>query len=317
MDMPPEPPHELPSPTDYTFPPAPGHKYKPSEPVHNLSSPPAALQPSQLDQPPSLTKILLNSAPQSYHVATQHPFLRLAGLGTLPKTTLSRWLSQDRLYAQSYIGFIGALIARVDLPYVNVTDKSSSLRWRIVNLLSSALENIHRELQFFTDTAAKYDLQLDAPSRSDGVFTAEAATKQYLDLFRAFWTDPSMSLLEGLVVLWATETCYLSAWTYASSFMTAPGAIKPEADADGGALRDAFIPNWTSPDFEKFVKDIAEVTDLLAEREDAIVRRLDVYKAVWMHILDVETRFWPNVEGREQTAAEEPLCTGTLGRRPS
>ena len=51
------------------------------------------------------------------------------------------------------------------------------------------------------------------------MFTAEPATKQYIDLFRAFWTDPSMSLLEGMVVLWATETCYLSAWGYAKSFI--------------------------------------------------------------------------------------------------
>ncbi|KAK7885651.1 hypothetical protein LTR67_010002 [Exophiala xenobiotica] len=302
-----QPPHEFASPPEYTFPPAPGHKYKPSEPVHNVSSPPAALQPSQLDQPLSLTKILLNLAPQSYYMATHHPFLRLAGLGMLPKTTLARWLSQDRLYAQSYIGFIGALIARVDLPYVNITDKSASLRWRIVNLLSSALQNIHRELQFFADTAAKYDLQLDTPSRLDGVFTAEPATKQYIDLFRAFSTDPSMSLLEGLIILWATETCYLSAWSWASSFMTASRSFKPKADADGGALRDAFVPNWTSPEFEKFVKDIAEVTDLLAEREDAIARRLDVYKAVWMHVLEVETRFWPDVEGRKEMAPEGPF----------
>ncbi|KIX00363.1 uncharacterized protein Z518_10502 [Rhinocladiella mackenziei CBS 650.93] len=298
--------------------------------------------------PQSLTGILLNSSPQSFTQATQHPFLRHAGLGTLPKPALSRWLSQDRLYAQSYIGFIGALISRVDLPYVMIHDHSTSLRWRIVSMLSSALSNIHRELEFFTNTAHKYSLALDAPSRADGVFTAEPATKQYIDLFRAFGTDPSMSLLEGLVVLWATETVYLSAWSYASSFINAPEAqqsrsLSPRSesgvsqiqsppqlqhhpraqsgsgspgngngsgngtpppttnphsvDLDGGALRNAFIPNWTSSEFEAFVAEIAELTDLLAEREDAVARKLDVYKAVWRHILDIERRFWPAVEG--------------------
>jgi thiaminase len=329
--------------------------------------------------PPSLTSILLASSPQQFAHATQHPFLRLAGQGRLSKSTLSAWLSQDRLYAQSYIGFIGSLIARVDLPYMHIADKSASLRWRLVNCLTDALQNIHRELQFFADTATKYGLDLECPPPSrkeSGIFTAEHATKQYIDLFRAFWTDPSMSLLEGMVVLWATEKVYHSAWSYARSFMepqsTSAAKVKPAGpnktddrqshafsdglrselegsevntfptgttpapqpngpdaaadaisalsiggdndsaqapetqhdisttshatDRDGGALRDAFIPNWTSKEFESFVAQIAELTDLLAEREDAVVRKLDVYTAVWRHILDVERRFWPDVD---------------------
>jgi thiaminase len=337
-----------------------------------LTSPPpgAPIQP-----PPSLTSTLLASSPSQLTFATQHPFLRIAGQGHLPKHTLSRWLSQDRLYAQSYIGFIGSLIARVDLPYVNVSDKSTSLRWRLVDCLTRALQNIHTELAFFATTAQRYGLDLEAaPPRRDGVFTAEPATKQYIDLFRAFWTDPSMSLLEGMVVLWATETVYLRAWTYAASFgttnATTTGSSQKQGfedrdrdgdrdrdrdrdrkskafsdsvmselegsevnttlsgttgiahedyiqiqnqtqnqsdnqndynspahptDLDGGALRDAFIPNWTSREFEVFVAEIAELTDLLAEREDAVNRKLDVYKAVWRHVLDVERRFWPDV----------------------
>ncbi|KIW94396.1 uncharacterized protein Z519_04372 [Cladophialophora bantiana CBS 173.52] len=350
--------------TTYFYPSSHIHNPPPHPLIQNplyISSPPVATGP-----PPSLTSILLASAPQQFAQATEHPFLRLAGQGTLPKHTLSRWLSQDRLYAQSYIGFIGSLIARVDLPYVNVVDKATSLRWRIVNCLTGALQNIHTELKFFADTAAKYGLELDMPSRADGIFTAEQATKQYIDLFRAFWTDPSMSLLEGMVVLWATETVYLSAWNYARSFGGKPAAdggggevMEPtklsapaegvmselegsevnaaqtdnektgrekneksnnndnksnddgtkgattatkdckapphSSDMDGGALRDAFIPNWTSPQFEAFVAEIAELTDLLAEREDAVGRKLDVYRAVWRHILDVERRFWPDV----------------------
>jgi thiaminase len=230
----------------------------------------------------------------------------------LPKTTLSRWLSQDRLYAQTYIGFIGALIARVDLPYAFTPDKSKSLRWRIVNLLTSALTNIHRELDFFETTARKYDLQLDAPPAprqdeyGEGLqFDAEPATKQYIDLFRAFGKDPSRSLLSGLVVLWATETCYFKAWSFAASFLGASGSSAGELnesgndkgsnDLDGGALRNEFIPNWTSDEFKKFLDEIADVTDQLAEREDAASRKLDVYKAVWKHILEVETKFWPNI----------------------
>ncbi|OCT54485.1 hypothetical protein CLCR_00852 [Cladophialophora carrionii] len=371
------------------------HPLSQHPPTPYISSP--APPPFQTQSPPSLTSTLLASSPHQLSLATQHPFLRVAGQGQLPKLTLSRWLSQDRLYAQSYIGFIGSLIARVDLPYTHVPDKSTSLRWRLVQCLTAALQNIHTELAFFATTAHAYGLDLEAPSLSSSssssssgrVFGPEPATKQYMDLFRAFWTDPSMTLLEGMVVLWATETVYLRAWTYAASFLkngtsssllplskqlqrielderdtdndrrsnalsdgvmselegsevntalsgTTTGIVNdesssqqqqqqqqqnqnqkqyqnddndndndgqqrhahghaPSTDLDGGALRHAFIPNWTSSQFEGFVAEIAELTDLLAEREDAVNRKLDVYKAVWRHVLDVERRFWPHV----------------------
>jgi thiaminase len=347
-------PNSYASPTTYFYPSSHIHNAPaqlPQQPYPHAVNPYAsAPEVSSHQLPPSLTQILLNSSPHQFALATRHPFLRLAGQGHLPKQTLSRWLSQDRLYAQSYIGFIGSLIARVDLPYVAVADKSTSLRWRLVHTLTSALDNIHTELKFFHDTADKYGLDLETASRPDAPFTAEPATKQYIDLFRAFWTDPSMSLLEGMVVLWATETVYLRAWRYAASFMAeekkqaaeegkdrkskglssdgimselegsevsagintntnkpansdthadtdTPAQSQPNhsADLDTGALRDAFIPNWTSRPFENFVAEIAELTDLLAEREDAVARRLEVYQAVWAHILDVERRFWPDV----------------------
>jgi len=253
----------------------------------------------------SLTTSLLNASLKGFNLATQHPFLERAGKGTLPKATLSRWLSQDRLYAQAYVSFIGALIARVDLPYENLFDKSTSLEWRIVNLLSSSLDNIRRELAFFDETADKYGLQLDARSDPDPAFKPELVTEQYIEIFRSFGKDPSKNLLEGMVVLWATEACYLSAWTYALVFMASTQQseikIKKEddlthsSDLDGGALRDAFIPNWTSPEFQEFVKDIAEVTDMLAEQEAIAGRDLKPFEWVWRHVLDIERRFWPEV----------------------
>ena len=246
-------------------------------------------------------------------------------------------------------------------------------------------------------------------------FQAGSATRQYEALFRAFGSDASMSLLEGLVVLWAGEQVRLGAWRYAAnqgrralngngyghltsangevrggslsqspppgyngrnngnganlacgsekeqsqsqsqrhsqlmelpspqpqplrshpttssaesqpttdppsrtdrevsppssnpnrsspprqtthqSSSSPPPPTDPFAnDLDNGALRKEFIPNWTSPDFERFVQEIADVMDELAEREEAW-RRVEVYRAVWEHILEVERRFWPDV----------------------
>jgi thiaminase len=352
-----------------------------------------------------LTQLLLTHNPHLFSQATTHTFLHSAGLGTLPKATLSKWLSQDRLYAQSYISFIGALISRVHLPHAFVKDKSTSLRWRILKLLTASLENITKELEFFEDVAQRYGLDLEASPMhwKDGLgsgFQPTGATKQYESLFRAFGADPSMSLLEGLVVLWATEQVYLSAWRYSANLArgrvgsvgsvrrgngflsgngngngsgntgltsangnmprvdenqtpnqntrveenrlsnampslmkgmnekevfqphtetpstsqnlsshpqstpprsnstadsaTAPTTPAPSpyaTDLDSGALRSEFIPNWTSEAFEHFVQEIADVTDELAEREEAW-RKTDVYKAVWEYVLEVERRFW-------------------------
>lgn len=242
-----------------------------------------------------LTDILLAASPEQYKAATETPFLRQAGKGRLPKKTLSRWLSQDRLYAETYISFITSLIARVALPYAFVSDRSASLRWRIINILTGAFENIRSELDFFTETARKYDLQLDLPyDDSDCEFGPNKVTEQYLTLFRSYHHDPSQSLLEGLIVLWATEKCYLQAWTYASTF-TGSVEHKPGNDPDGDALRDKFIPNWSSDEFAKFVQDLADITDELAERDGAL-RKVEVYKALWGHVLEIEKGFWPNVD---------------------
>lgn len=238
-----------------------------------------------------LTTVLLEATPQEFQAATRHPFLIAAGQGKIPKLQLSRWLSQDRLYAETYISFISSLISRVALPYAFVDNKDNSLRWRIVNLLTSCLQNIHREIQFFTDTAQKYDLTLDEPWEDErDPFGPNEVTEQYISLFSSFHLDPQQSLLEGLLVLWATEKCYLDAWTYASAHLEKSN----DKDRDGGALRQEFIPNWSSPEFAKFVDDLAEILDSLASRENAL-KKVEVYKAVWLHVLNIEKGFWPDI----------------------
>jgi thiaminase len=112
-----------------------------------------------------LTSWLLASTPQSFKRATTHPFLASAGQGTLPKSTLSQWLSQDRLYAQSYIRFIGFLLAKIRLPaqaYNPNPNLPQSTDAQAINVLIDALVNIRTELQFFEATAAEYNLDLTA-----------------------------------------------------------------------------------------------------------------------------------------------------------
>ncbi|PYH92625.1 heme oxygenase-like protein [Aspergillus ellipticus CBS 707.79] len=199
---------------------------------------------------PTLTTHLLHHTPTSFHRATTHPFLHAAGTGTLPRTTLAAWLSQDRLYAQSYVRFIGHLISKIRLPYS--TTPTNPLEERILTILTDSLTNIQRELTLFATLSAQYALPLDTPPAGEDVFGPGVFTHAYTDMFVSAGS-PGVSLLEGLVVLWATEYCYLRSWQYARGVMerereSGSGGSGP-GDADGGALREAFIPNWTSGEF--------------------------------------------------------------------
>lgn len=240
-----------------------------------------------------------------YKTATTHPFLTHAAHGQIPKPLLSQWLSQDRLYAQSYIRFIGALLSKTRLPSHPET-ATASVESKVVDLLIDALVNIRRELGVFNDVAGGFGLDL-APSSSssnggagtgdDGAgagFEANPITHSYIDLFMSA-SSPATSLLEGMIVLWATEICYLRAWQYARDTSTSSTNQTGTEDADGGALRKHFIPNWTSPEFVAFVERIGEVVDEMAEgceRGEDVPGRCAVW---WRQVLYLEGRFWPDV----------------------
>ncbi|KAI0176360.1 heme oxygenase-like protein [Hypoxylon sp. FL1284] len=259
----------------------------------------------------SLTAYLLSSpeTTELYERATRSQFLSLAGEGRLPKDVLSQWLSQDRLYAQAYVRFIGGLISRVQLPAVG--DASKSLDWRILSLLQTALSGIARELQFFEATAKKYGLDLDAlgPVAEGGNLTSKSAgfgankvTGDYIDLFDSFAAQPcgdtSKTLMDGLVLLWTTEMIYLDSWTYAKQQQAAEEqGTDVKEDADGGALRKEFIPNWTSDEFRAFVDECRECLDayaavqILDTEEVGAASSMTLFKKV----LVLEESFWPMV----------------------
>ena len=260
----------------------------------------------------SLTQFLLShpSTSDLYIPATQSPFLRLAGQGKLPLDILSHWLSQDRLYAQAYIRFIGGLISRVSLPvrFDGEASKSiSTIEWRILKLLSSALDGIMTEVQFFETTAGKYGIDLQSTSgfsEEDGsstIFHPNKVTSEYINLFDSFHdstpesksmrSEPK-SLLEGMVLLWATEKVYHEAWRFAKSH-TSHDDKDHTADLDGGALNKEFIPNWTSKDFAAFVEEIEACLNELAARKE---RTDEIALRVWRQVLELERGFWPAVE---------------------
>jgi thiaminase len=257
------------------------------------------------ETPPScLTSRLVSVSRPLFRAATQSPFLIAAGDGTLSKTKLSEWLSQDRLYAQAYIGFIGNLIVHVQLPtnHVPFSRHNSSIHWRIAHTLRASLDNIFRELKFFEDTAQKYELDLEVSSR-EIPFGPVQATTDYIILFKRFLLPVNNDdlhasdqvLLNGLIVLWATEKCYLEAWRFAAS--QSDVSKPPTSDVDGGALRESFIPNWTSQAFSEFVQQLEQlVNELMDEANPSLTEAAqDECKELWEEVLDIERRFWPEV----------------------
>ncbi|KAN0117664.1 heme oxygenase-like protein [Hyaloscypha variabilis] len=231
-----------------------------------------------------LTDHLMNLDPKSFQLATQVSFLEKAGHGTLSKEILQTWLSQDRLYAQAYMRFASLLLANIRLP---LKIASEDINEKLADLLVEALVNIRRELKFFESVAGRWGLDIDI-----GVGVESEGVKRYREVFNEVGEGIErgvVGLLEGLVVLWGTEKCYLEAWRYAATF--SPSSLEPENDLDGGALRKEFIPNWTSGEFVGFVERIGGLVDALWEGEGEEGR----VEELWRRMLDVERVFWPEV----------------------
>ncbi|KAI4961665.1 hypothetical protein J4E86_000694 [Alternaria arbusti] len=235
---------------------------------------------------PSLTSHLLSICSGPFAQATQRPFLSHAGCGSLGAGPLSQWLVQDGHYARGYIRFIGHLLAKIRLPQTQ--NSQFHPMYRTMDLLISALNNMRREMQFFEITATKYGLAL-------GMEPPTPITRAMLDLLVSA-SSASASLLEGMVVLWASEHCYRSAWQYAASFSNTLSSTS--TDSHIVALHQALIPNWTSPAFSKFVEATRALVDELAnitttrDGKEEMSRCEEIFRQMcWL-----EERFWPDVD---------------------
>ncbi|CAN9207196.1 unnamed protein product [Alternaria alternata] len=235
---------------------------------------------------PSLTSHLLTICSGPFAQATQRPFLSHAGCGSLGAGPLSQWLVQDGHYARGYIRFIGQLLAKIRLPQTH--NSQFHPMYRTMDLLISALNNMRREMQFFEITATKYGLAV-------GMDPPTPITRAMLDLLVSA-SSASASLLEGMVVLWASEHCYRSAWQYASSFSSTLN--NTSSDSHIVALHQALIPNWTSPAFSKFdeatrtlVDELANITTTRDGKEE-----MSRCEEIFRQICWLEERFWPDVD---------------------
>lgn len=235
----------------------------------------------------SLTKNLLSQHPDLFKTATQHPFLVAAGEGTLSPETLTAWLVQDEHYQHAYITFVGHLMGKLNLPSsIKLGGQNNSLQHRILDALTGAAQNLRREETFYAEVVQEYGLTeyvKEAPPNG--------ATQAYLDLFES--TGTKGSLLEGVALLWATETVYLKAWQFAGSESKSSSG---GGDAASRAVKERFISNWTNEEFVKVVDGLGDLMNELYDKEVASLSNAeDKCSAVWTKVLKLEGKFWPEV----------------------
>ncbi|CAK4031323.1 Hypothetical predicted protein [Lecanosticta acicola] len=239
---------------------------------------------------PSLTSHLLHLDEAALTRATTHPFLSAAATSTLPTAKLQHWLAQDRLYALSYTNFIGALLAQISIPTGPARERS--VEWRVCDVLIDALVNIRRELGLFEATAREegWSAQICGDA-----LQVERPTRCYRDLF-AGSVAQGKPVIVGLVVLWATEECYLRSWKFAASRIPKEGG-EGARSGTAGVMQRVFIPNWSSREFEAFVRKLRGLVNRMGnlwgvEEGDWVWRECEM---AWRQVLWCEEEFWPEV----------------------
>jgi thiaminase len=157
---------------------------------HHAMPPPGPPKPT-----PSLANHLLGRDPEAVKSATEQAFLSHAGCGTISANALTHWLAQDAHVSRAFVSFVGRLIGKIRLPDTAITMENTT--FRTFDLLISTLNNVRREMSFFDTTASKWGLQIEPE-------IPKPSTKGFIDLLSSA-SSSSASLLEGLVLLWATE----------------------------------------------------------------------------------------------------------------
>ncbi|KAJ7652030.1 heme oxygenase-like protein [Mycena polygramma] len=221
------------------------------------------------------TATILSDPTIPYTDAIIHPFLQAAGAGTMDKSAFALWLSQDRIYAvYAYPRFIGSLIASI--PFTKtVTSVSETHKRQILKTLTGALQNIIKEEEFFDRMADTYELDL-------GIWKERKGTRDYIAEMDS--VAGSKNIEDGLVFLWAMEKVYLDAWTLVRNEMQKRQTPQQASSTD--VLVAQFVENWTSPEFVKFVDELADLVNATGVRPERATE-------IWERVIELEKGFWP------------------------
>lgn len=233
---------------------------------------------------PSLTSHLIHLDDKALKEATNHPFLEAAATASLPVDKLKAWLGQDRLYQMAYVNFIASMLTMIGVPAGS--DRENSLEWRATDVLIDCLTNIRQEIKMFEDAA-------EGEGWLESICGVEPSvqTRAYQDLF-AGATAQGRPLIVGLTVLWATEECYLRAWRFSLSKMRERAEVSEE---EKDVMQRTFIPNWSSAEFEAFVRRLGGLVNRFAGYCEEGAYEWRECEVVWRQVLWAEKNFWPEI----------------------
>ncbi|KAG7287499.1 hypothetical protein NEMBOFW57_007011 [Staphylotrichum longicolle] len=249
-----------------------------------------------------------------------HSYIRAAGT-LLASIDLPRQVpgSQDAFETQLADWLIEALVAirKEERFFIDVADRYGlgielAPESQLPGL--TLIQSIFSSIAISSPTAPSSSSPTDTPSKLPGLALVQS-------LFTTTTTatgptpPPLLPWLEGALTFWGTERCYLGAWSWArdkaeerrssSGDHDDDGHAEKEQDADGGALRREFIPNWSSPEFAEFVDKLGRLIDAavagaLAGKEGEELERvrgeiLGRVEGKWRTLLEAERLFWPDV----------------------
>ncbi|KAG0760851.1 hypothetical protein G6F33_004902 [Rhizopus arrhizus] len=233
-----------------------------------------------------LTDHLLSLNKSEFEKATQHPFLTQVGTLEIKPEHLKSWLIQDRYYTGGYIKMMGIMISRLPLyqEQRELGDNDASYTperaQRIIKTLSFALSNVHRESNFFTDLLSR------SPYAAQGSFEQKEWTTRYVDFHKKVAYESGYDLGEALVVLWAMEFVFYTAWSHAKTINAGRGKDSEEVHVK---TCHELMTNWTLEEFKEFVDDCGSLVNELVFDDP---KRLASFEKVYKDTLALEVKFW-------------------------
>jgi thiaminase len=92
----------------------------------------------------------------------------------------------------------------------------------------------------------------------------------------------------------ATIKVYFDAWSYVNRLQSESDTKLGNDDCSNAV--DSFAKNWSSPGFEKFVNELAELVDDLSITPGTSA--WESAENVWKRVIELEIGFWPE-DGEE------------------
>jgi formylaminopyrimidine deformylase / aminopyrimidine aminohydrolase len=196
---------------------------------------------------------LLKKAKKEWKRMTSHPFLIDVGNGTIERGIFDFWVTQDYIFVREAIRFLGAL-------------ELKSPDYEISLVLADAFVALKNELQMFEKYIKGLSLNVGPTP----------VCRSYIDFLIS--TALTKSFEESFAALWCAEKGYFDSWNGAKKLAKKNNPYK------------AFIDNWTSGEFKKYVNWIEKTLDRLLKGIPE--RNLRSVEKTFLITANYECQFW-------------------------